>query len=323
MKRPDRSVQIFSLSALDILAMATGAFVVMVTLMLPYYQRVLEAEAETEDVRAAEQTSKAELAAIEEETAATQTQTGKIVSESEAAAARNAALDEQIAEITKKIGKLESAAARPQAPKAARRPLQSTVQDRLDVVFVVDTTKSMAPSLRNLALSLRGIVRVLEKLVPSLRVGVVAYTDRDTGYTPVQALSLTETSSGLPRVLRFVENLTPPPRGSRTIDEDMELGLAQALSMPWRRDAVNVIVVIGDAQPHRKDRGHTLGLANRFRSSGPQNAISSLFVSTRSSRRAGDAARPFFRRLAQAGGGSFNQHSGQMFESVIMSVIVK
>lgn len=310
------------MSALDILAMATGAFVVMVTLMLPYYQRVLQAEADTADIRVAEEVAKAELSALEEETAATRTRAGQIRSELDAAAARKAGLEEQIAEITREVGRLTAAASRPVAPRISKTPLQTTVADRLDVVFVVDTTHSMRPALKDLSRSLQGIVRVLQRLVPSVRVGVVSYTDRDTGYPPVNALGLTDTGTSLSRVQGFVQSLQPPPRGSRTLDEDVELGLARAISMSWRPDAVKVILIIGDAQPHPQDRAHTLSMATRFRNAGRKAAVSSLYVSTKSSRRAGEAARPFFRRLAQAGGGRFNDHTGQMFESVILSVLV-
>ncbi|MEM8791946.1 MAG: vWA domain-containing protein [Pseudomonadota bacterium] len=322
MRRPGRGIEIFSMSALDILAMATGAFVVMVTLMLPYYQRVLDAQAQTEEVREAEQVMLAEKADLEEDTAAVNVAAGQIESDFEAAAAKKASLEEQIAEIQKRIGQLQGAARQSRRTQSRPSNLQSTVVDKLDVVFVIDTTRSMIPALQDLSRSLRGIVRVLQRLVPSVRVGVAAYTDADTGFNPVRALPLTDTGSSLPRVLGFVRSLGPPPRGSRTLEEDVELGLSRALSMNWRRDAQRVIVVIGDAEAHRRDRGRAFALASRFQASTPKSAVSTLFVSTPSSRRAGNRARPFFRSLAGAGGGKFNDHTGQMFESVILAVLV-
>jgi hypothetical protein len=322
MRRPDRGIQIFSMSALDILAMATGVFVIMVILMLPYYQRVLDAAAQTEELREAEQISLAEHAALEEKTAATNVSAGQIESKIEAAASKKAAIEEQIAEVTREIGHLQGGA-RTGSPRTSQRStLQSSVIDKLDVVFVMDTTSSMTAAIRGLSLSLRGIVRVLQRLVPSVRVGFAAYTDRDTGFAPVRVMPLTDTSSGLARVLGFAQSLGPPPRGSRTVDEDMELGLAQAISMKWRADAARVIIVIGDARPHLKDRNMTLNLANRFRASGPKRSVSSLFISTPSSRQEGGVARGFFQNLARSGGGTFNDHTGQMFESIIMSVLL-
>jgi len=310
------------MSALDILAMATGAFVVMVTLMLPYYQRVLEAQAQTDQMREAEQVMMAERAALQEEIAATNVSAGQIEQEFEAAAAKKAAMEEQIAEVEKRIGALQGAARQGRPRTQRRNDLQISVVDELDVVFVIDTTRSMTPALKDLSRSLRGIIRTLQRLVPSVRVGVAAYTDADTGYNPVRALPLTDTDGNLGRVLGFVRSLGPTPRGSRTLEEDVELGLGRAIAMNWRREAERVIVVIGDAEPHRSDRGRALSMARNFEASGPRSAVSSLFVSTPSSRRAGNRARPFFRALARSGGGTFNDHTGQMFESVILAVLV-
>ena len=51
MRKPSRGIEIFSLSALDILAMSTGAFVVLLTLLMPYYQMTAKAGAEIPEVR--------------------------------------------------------------------------------------------------------------------------------------------------------------------------------------------------------------------------------------------------------------------------------
>ncbi len=324
MRRPSRNIEIFSMSALDVLAMATGAFVVIVTLMLPYYQRTLDAEAETLDALQGIEVAEARKSALDDRTASLNASAGEIESQVEAAAAKNAALEEQIAEIKIKVGQLQELAARPVSRrKDPRKTAQASVIKELDVVFVMDTTRSMAPAMRDLALSLRGIVKVLERLVPSVRVGFVSYTDADTGYRPVHALPLTDTKTGLNRVLGFVGGLRPPPRGSRTIDEDMELGMNRALGMNWRRSGKQVMIVIGDARPHPQDRGTAMRMAQSFRGSGPKRAVSTLFVSTPSSRRRGDNARPFFTQIAAVGGGKFNDHSGRMFESIILSVLVE
>ena len=51
MKRPNRTLSIFTLSALDVLAVATGTFVLLVVLLMPYYQKSFDAQAEIEEVR--------------------------------------------------------------------------------------------------------------------------------------------------------------------------------------------------------------------------------------------------------------------------------
>ena len=63
MKRANREVSIFSLSALDVLAMATGTFVLLMVLLMPYYRMTVDANAAMNDVLASteEQTAEAEI----------------------------------------------------------------------------------------------------------------------------------------------------------------------------------------------------------------------------------------------------------------------
>ncbi len=323
MRRSGRGIEIFSMSALDVLAMTTGAFVVMVTLLLPYYQRERDAFAQMEELHEAEAAVRAKSVSSEQKAAQTMGELADMVSEIEALGATNAALESRIAAAKRQMAKLneQNQDAPPRQEKEGS--LQNSAIEKLDVVFVIDTTSSMSPVIRDLSLSLRGIVRVLQRLVASVRIGFAAYTDRDTGYAPVRALPLTDTSKNLARVTGFAQSLKPPPRGSQTIDEDMELGLLRAIQMNWRADAAKVIVVIGDARPHRKDRTMTINLASQFRAAGPNNGVSTLFVSTPSSRSRGDIARNFFEVLARSGGGTFNDHTGQMFESIILSVVLE
>jgi hypothetical protein len=65
MKRPNRTLSIFTLSALDVLAVATGVFVLLLVMLMPYYRMVHHATAETEGVRAAEAETMARVQTIE------------------------------------------------------------------------------------------------------------------------------------------------------------------------------------------------------------------------------------------------------------------
>ena len=49
MKRRSRELSIFNLSALDVLATATGVFVLLVVMLMPYYRKSFDANAEIED----------------------------------------------------------------------------------------------------------------------------------------------------------------------------------------------------------------------------------------------------------------------------------
>jgi hypothetical protein len=322
MRKPNRDIQVFSLSALDVLAMATGAFVVLMTLLMPYYRRTQDAQAEISNIRvavAAELSRAAELEAGAARDAAT---ASRLMAEAEAASARADSLARRIAEVEERVGVARAASGGvPREQDDPRSVADTSVVEELDIVFVMDTTRSMTPALGDLAQSLSGIVRVLERLVPSVRIGFVAYTDRDTGYQPIRALSITDTATGMRRILAFVDGLGPPPRGSRTIEEDVDLGIQRALAMKWRSHAKQVMVLIGDAPAHLRFRNQAFMRVDRFVRGNENRAVSALFVSTPSSRSRGDLDREFFVRMAKIGRGNFNDHTGHMFESVILAVL--
>ena len=322
MRKPNRDLQVFSLSALDVLAMATGAFVVLMTLLMPYYRKTQDAQAEIADTRVAAAAELARVADLESGASRNASTAARVKAEADAAAA-------QADTLAKRIEKIEDAikvarATGGGAPKKLGDPrsvAQTNVAKKLDIVFVMDTTQSMVFALSDLAQSLRGIIRVLERLVPSVRIGFVAYTDTDTGFRPIRALPITDTSTGMRRILGFVGGLGPPPRGSRTVEEDVHLGIQRALAMNWRGGAKQVIVLIGDAPAHRRFRNQVFSRVDGFVRGGKNRAVSTLFVSTPTSRSRGEIDREFFARVAKIGGGTLNDHTGQMFESVLLAVL--
>ena len=96
MQRPSRETSIFNMSALDLLAMATGTFVLIVVILLPYYRKEFDAHAEILDLKAATETQSAEAeeilqAAIAEARAAAQLQAEADQTLNAAAEARAAA----------------------------------------------------------------------------------------------------------------------------------------------------------------------------------------------------------------------------------------
>lgn len=309
MKRPNRTISIFSMSALDVLAMATGVFVLLLVMLMPYYRMTFDANAETEAARVAAAATVAEVRSLEETAARHQVDA--------AAAAAGAA------ELNARAAALEHAATpivpEPVAQEGPDRRQQ--VIEAIDLVFVIDTTASMTPVIRELAVSIRGIVRILQRLVPSVRIGIAAYKDRDTGLPPVITFPLTPTDPYLPRIVGFVESLDASPVGSRTLEEDVHLGLEAATLMRWRSDARQVLVVIGDAAAHAEYQNETFWRARDFVRDNELRSLSTLFVTTPSSLEAGQRARPYFQALAQAADGAFNDHTGSMIESVLLSVL--
>ena len=311
MRRPNRTFSIFSLSALDVLAMATGVFVLLLVMLMPYYRKTLDANAEIEAVRVAAADTIAEVRSLEETAARHR---------DEAGTAAQAA-----AELQAQAAALEEAARQKLRPRPLEQegpdPKQQVIE-AIDLVFAIDTTASMTPVIRELAVSMRSIVRILQRLVPSVRIGISAYKDRDTGLPPVITLPLTPTDPHLPRIVGFLESLEASPIGSRTLEEDVHLGLEAATLMRWRPEARQVLVVIGDAPAHAEYVNETFWRVQNFVHQSRLRTVSTLFITTPSSLSAGQSARPYFQALANAADGTFNDHAGSMIESVLLSVLV-
>jgi hypothetical protein len=181
---PNRQLQIFSLSALDVLAMACGVFVLLLVLMMPHYRRSFDANAAIQAIRASTAATAARVVDAKRELELLRVRADR-------ARAETARIERETARL------LAEAGARPRASGDAT----PTKVRELDLVFVVDTTASMGPVLRELAGAMRAIVRILGRLVPSVRVGVAAYSDSDTGLPPPPSLRLTAADApGLERI---------------------------------------------------------------------------------------------------------------------------
>jgi von Willebrand factor type A domain len=318
MRRPNRQLAVFTMSALDVLAMSTGVFVLLLVLLMPYYRREHDANAEIQGVRAAQAETIARVEAIDRTATLWRDEASAAEAEAARLNAAAAALEAAAAEQRRRVPAPEGG-----AEEERGGDIETPIVRELDLVFVVDTTASMTPVLQEIAVSLGSIVRILESLVPSVRVGFVSYKDRDTGLPPVVAFPLTPADRDLERIVAFIERLSASPIGSTTIEEDVHLGLAAAVAMPFRRDAKQAIVVVGDAEAHAYAKGETFARAMGFAQASERRSLSTLFVSTPSSMRAGNRARPFFTNLARAGRGEFNDHTGSMIESVLLSVLVE
>ncbi len=75
-------------------------------------------------------------------------------------------------------------------------------------------------------------------------------------------------------------------------------------------------------QRHPENVDETFWRIRNFVQGNKLRSFSALFVTTPSSLSAGNAARCYFQALAEAGDGTFNDHTGSMIESVLLSVLV-
>ncbi len=308
-------MEMLTISALDIFASALGVFMLVSILMFPNYLKQPSIEAEQAGARAelsaaADDVVQARHAiadATQQQTAAEATlaQARARLTEAEALAARAAQQP-----VPQKVG----APAEPDTK--GEQKVRIAIAD-LDLVFVMDTTGSMRREVADLQANLIGIIRVLSRLASSLRIGFVAYRDHGEAYLtetyPLERMN----DAHAAELVHFVNDLRA--EGGGDDPEAVDEGLKAALAMPWRNDAQGRIVVIGDEPAHQQ--GQAFSLAEQFKGSspGPQapRTVSAIYT--------GDslALRPFFERLAAAGGGDLSDHQGQMIESVLLSVLKK
>jgi hypothetical protein len=315
MRRRSRELSIFTLSALDVLAMATGVFVLLLVMLMPYHRKVADAHAAIEAVRIAEAETVAQVQTLEAQGTLHR-------AEAEAAEAEAAALQAQAASLRQAAAERRRQARQGSAREETEGEITTPVIEAIDLIFVVDTTASMAPVLREIARSMRGVIRILERLVPSVRVGVVDYRDRYIRLPPVVTLPLTSTARDLHRILAFVDRLEASPAGSPNVEHDVHLAIESATLMSLRPDARQVVIVIGDAEALPAYYGAAVHRVRLFARGHSDRTVSALFVSTPSSRRFGDRARSFFQELALAGNGTLTDHAGSMTESILLSVFV-
>jgi len=311
-------MEFLSISALDLFASALGIFVLMAILLFPYYLRQPSLETELEGAQA-ELSASGESLQDAERTA--QTQALRVAQASAALATARERLQEAEAEaaaaaLDLEQSRAEAASDEDDRPAADRRETPLAIND-LDLVFVMDTTGSMRKELADVQANLLGVIRVLHRLAPSLRVGFVAFKDHGAAYVtrsfPLSPMS----QDNVAKVIRFVAEMSA--EGGGDDPEPVDEALAVATAMDWRADAQGQIVVIGDAPARPSGRGRALALAERFRDSAPDRAlprtVSAIFTGE------GPAARIFFEQVAHAGGGDFSAYQGQIIENVLLSVL--
>lgn len=313
--RRRQALEVLSISALDIFASALGVFVLMAILLFPYYLKQPSIEAEQAGARA-------ELAAAADDVVHARQAIADALQERAAAQAT-------LAEARARLVEVEALAARaaqepePQEVGAPAEPdtrgeqkVRIAIAD-LDLVFVMDTTGSMRRELADLQANLIGIIRVLSRLASSLRIGFVAFKDRGEEYVTREYPLERMNEAHVAELVRFVNGLRA--KGGGDDPEPVDEALRAALAMPWRADAQGRIIIIGDAPAHAHRQGATLALAEQFRRSAPgqqaPRTVSAIYTGQ------SPALRPFFERLAAAGGGDLSDHQGQMIESVLLSVL--
>ena len=200
----------------------------------------------------------------------------------------------------------------PQAVREVRIP-------PLDIVICMDVTASMAGQIQGLKQEIDHLARVLDRLAPSVGIGVVTYGDRLFDRV-VEKHAIVRTDA-MASLRRFVQTLEP--KGTTLlrdpnpdVPEAVDRGLAEAAAMNWRPESErHHIIVIGDAPAYPEERPSAFARAARFAEADGRH-VSAVMVARRD-------AEPFFRQLAASGRGQFVDDVGgqSMIASVLLAIL--
>lgn len=118
----------------------------------------------------------------------------------------------------------------------------------LDVALVVDSTGSMQQVIDELTRRMGDMARRLQELVPTARIGAVAFRDRGDEYV----VRYTDLSFHGDKVRDFLSDLRA--EGGGDWEEGVRDGLDSAVhDLSWRKRSKKVIVLVGGSPPHRED----------------------------------------------------------------------
>ena len=313
MKRRNREVSIFSMSALDLFASALGAFILIAIVMFLYFPNT--GTADQRDLDAALERLQAE----EEDNEALQDVLREIREELERRLeAVRAAAEREIAE-----ARQDAAEARQDAAEARRR-LDDVEFPHIDLVIALDVTASMGDQIEGLKAEIDELAAILQRLAPSVGMGIVAFGDREWT-RPLTRFPLVDIGSAAnrSRLTDFVGSMSANMGMQTGANDDppeaVLAGLRAAVDMPWRPQAERrQIVVITDNPAYPEEVEAAVSAASSFAAGMDGASVSSVFV-----RSGGESpgTETFLARMASAGGGQAVRAGGSMTANLLLSFL--
>ncbi len=177
----------------------------------------------------------------------------------------------------------------------------------VDVMLVVDGTRSMAPSLEAARRDLKATVKALRVVSPTARVGVVVFRDRrEPGGLRLQVQPLTAEVSDLQAFLDDIQAT------STAVDVDRPEwlcgGIGAAAGAAWRPEAIRLMLVVSDAADHDPSARDCVEEVGAFQRAGGRVHVltthpSGFGVRHDVTQDYEDVVLPQHRLIAEAGGG--------------------
>ena len=157
----------------------------------------------------------------------------------------------------------------------------------LDIVICLDITGSMSEQIQGLKQEIDDLARVLDRLAPSVGIGVVAYGDRlFDRVTERHAIVSTAAMGSLRRFVQTLESkgTTLFSNPNPDVPEAVDRALAEAAAMNWRPESERrYIIVIGDAPAYPEERASAFARAAWFAAADGRH-VSAVMVARRERR---------------------------------------
>ncbi len=133
----------------------------------------------------------------------------------------------------------------------------------LDVALVVDATDSMQFVTDSIKSRLLKLIAALQKMVPTTRIGIIAYRDKGEEYVT----KWVDLSFSTSKLQDFVSNLKAGGGGDwpEAVYDGME---AAVNDLKWRKNSKRVIIVLAGSPPHADSISSVLQLAQNFHAQG-------------------------------------------------------
>ncbi|MEZ6038578.1 MAG: vWA domain-containing protein [Planctomycetota bacterium] len=176
-----------------------------------------------------------------------------------------------------------------------QQAVQDLQQTGLEIVFVFDSTGSMSRTIAATKSTIVQMLAVLHFLVPDARVALVTYRDNDRNSEYVVRQAALDDDYW--RTTNFVQFISAEGGGDRP--EDVHAGLSAAFGQQWSPNARRVVVLAGDAPPHRADYAQLMSEVRSF----VKNGRSFVHTLITSPDRAGFDTEEAFRDIAANGRG--------------------
>ena len=298
-RRKNREINIFSMSALDLFAAALGAFILIAVALFPYFLNTGIGSVEPQTGSETKNTSEEHLREV---IARQRTALKKTAKER----------DQMVSQIERLKKELESAQDKQEVATNFQFP-------HLDLVVALDITGSMAYEIAGLKQEIEQLARVLGQLAPSVAIGVVAFGDRgyQRPFTQFDLVEIKHSRRNLEKLKSFIHHLVPQlgmtsSDSNRDGPEAFHGALLRAMDNPWRQHAKKkIIVMITDNTAYPEEFQATFNAADSF-------AVSTVYTVTHEHTA---FVEDFLAAVAKSGRGQAVRGGGSMTANLLLSLL--